>query len=223
MPGAGMAGLPMPPAMMMPGPRQGPLGPMGGPARMPGPSGQPGMRRPPHAPPPRPMHQVSPVPILKRGSNERGNLPVQIYQCIEGSFMSLGPDSFLSGIQYIDVITLTESQVQGVCLQGMDRGQQPPPPQSQRPREPIRWPPAMDKQHGLQHGQRMDGPHGRQLDVHMGPQRQPHMERPPEARMMQNNAPALPFPPGMGDLMKQRLCMGPGAGEYHGSPMSSSG
>ena len=105
----------------------------------------------------------------------------------------------------------------------MDRGQQPPPPQSQRPREPIRWPPAMDKQHGLQHGQRMDGPHGRQLDAHMGSQRQPHMERQPDARMMQSSAPALPFPPGMGDLMKQRLCMAPGAGEYSGSLMGSSG
>ncbi|CAK0770289.1 hypothetical protein CVIRNUC_003752 [Coccomyxa viridis] len=150
MPGAGMAGLPMPPAMMMPGPRQGPVRPMGGPACMPRPSMQPGMPHPPHAPPPRPMHQ------------------------------------------------------------GMDRGQQPPPPQSQRPREPIRWPPAMDKQHG----QRMDGLHQRQLDAHMVALRQPHMERQPEARMMQNSGPALPFPPGMGDLMKQRLCMSPGAGMH---------
>ena len=97
MPGAGMAGLPMPPAMMMPGPRQGPLGPMGGPPRMPGLSGQPGMPRPPHAPPPRPMQQVSPVLIPKKGSKVP---PLQVDWCIEGFFMSLGPeDPFLSGIQ----------------------------------------------------------------------------------------------------------------------------
>ncbi len=126
--------------------------------------------------------------------------------------MSLGPDSYFSGSQH-------RVSSEGACPQGMDRGQQPPPPQSQRPREPIRWPPAMDKQHG----QRMDGLHQRQLDAHMVALRQPHMERQPEARMMQNSGPALPFPPGMGDLMKQRLCMSPGAGGYDGSPMGSSG
>ena len=87
MPGAGMAGLPMPPAMMMPGPRQGPLGPMGGPARMPGPSGQPGMPRPPHAPPPRPMHQVSPVIILNKALTV---LPVQVDWCIKAHPCLLG-------------------------------------------------------------------------------------------------------------------------------------
>ena len=56
MPNANMGGLPMPPAMMMSGQGPRPHGPMGGPPRMQGHSMQPGMG---HAPPPRPMHQVS--------------------------------------------------------------------------------------------------------------------------------------------------------------------
>ena len=97
--------------------------------------------------------------------------------------------------------------------QGMERGQQPPPPsmQNQRPREPIRWQqPPMEAEHGPMHPH-MERPHQRQLDMHMGPPRQPHMERqhPHEhaARMLPTSAPALPFPPGMGDLLKQRLDM----------------
>ncbi len=56
MPGARMAGLPMPPAMVMHGQRQGPHGPMGGSQRMQGPPMQQAIPRPP---PPRAMHQVS--------------------------------------------------------------------------------------------------------------------------------------------------------------------
>ena len=88
MPGAGMAGLPMPPAMMMPGPRQGALRPMGGPARMPGLSLQPGMPHPPHIPHPRPMHQVSPLHILNRALTF---LPMQLVWGTHGFSTSLGP------------------------------------------------------------------------------------------------------------------------------------
>ena len=82
--------------------------------------------------------------------------------------------------------------------------------QNQRPREPIRWQqPSMEPQHGPPHPHMEQRLHQRQPDGHMGPPRQLHMERqhPHEAaaRMLPNSAPALPFPPGMGDRLKQRL------------------
>ena len=68
----------------------------------------------------------------------------------------------------------------------------------------------MEAQHGPPHPH-MERLHQRQPDAHMGPPRQLHMERQhphePTARMLPNSAPTLPFPPGMGDLLKQRLSM----------------
>jgi hypothetical protein len=69
----------------------------------------------------------------------------------------------------------------------------------------------MEDQRGMQQHAHMERQHQRQLDIHMGPQH-PRMERAhpiePPARMLPGSASALPFPPGMGDLLKQRLDMG---------------
>ena len=57
----------------------------------------------------------------------------------------------------------------------------------------------------------MERQHQRQPDVHMGLPHQQTMGRQhphePPARMLTSSGPALPFPPGMGDLLRQRLDM----------------